>query len=72
MHKEYLLRSDGWFLSPFREVVSREIFFFFLFCLFLFFCAFFTAVNRILLAQARTFVFGEVKIVTRLSLFDAR
>ena len=40
--------------------------------LFLFFSAFFTAVNRISLAQARTFVFGEVKIVTRLSLFDAR
>ena len=72
MHNEYLFRSDGWFLSPYRAVVSREIFFLFSVLFISFFFAFFTAVNRISLAQARTFVFDEVKIVTRLSLFDAK
>lgn len=37
-----------------------------------FFPEFFTAVIRISLAQARTVLFDEVKIVTHLSLYDAR
>lgn len=51
---------------------GNQFFFSVLFISLLFVPALFSAINRISLAQARIFVFDEVKIVTRLSLFDAR